>query len=229
MPVARVGVASGPFFQQLYLSADRCAVLPFLDRSRAAGATALMLTVDAPASAIGTPFRRPGRTVSEDWPDGAPAGHASDLSLDDIGWLRDSTGLPVLCKGVLRADDAVAAVDAGAEGIVVSNHGGRQIASVVPTADVLPAIAEAVGGRVPVIVDSGIRSPDDVVKAIALGAHAVMLGRPIAWALARGGAEAVAGYLDAFLAELRHTMARAGAARIDDIDRSFAWSDARTL
>jgi 4-hydroxymandelate oxidase len=225
MPVARVGEASGPFFQQLYLSADRSAVLPFVERSRAAGATAFMLTVDAPASAIGTPFRQPGRTVSEDWPDGAPAGHASDLSLHDIGWLRETTGLPVFCKGVLRADDAVAAVDAGADGIVVSNHGGRQIGSVVPTAYALPAIAAAVGDRVPVIVDSGIRSPDDVLKAIALGARAVMLGRPIAWALALGGADAVAGYLEAFIHELTHTMARVGAARIGDVDRSFVWSD----
>ena len=117
----------------------------------------------------------------------------------------------MLVKGVLRGDDALACLDAGAAGIVVSNHGGRQLDRAVPTARALPEVAAAVAGRAPVLVDGGLRSGLDVLCALALGADAVLLGRPVLWALAAGGADAVADCLRALTDDLAHVMGLAGA------------------
>jgi len=126
-----------------------------------------------------------------------------------------------VAKGVQRADDAVRCIEAGAAAIVVSNHGGRQLDDAPATADILPEIVDAVAGRVEVYVDGGIRRAPDVAKALALGARAVMVGRPSLWALAAGGADGVASLLRWYESELRRTMALCGASTVAAIDRSL--------
>jgi 4-hydroxymandelate oxidase len=123
----------------------------------------------------------------------------------------------VVVKGVLRGDDAVACLDAGAVGVVVSNHGGRQLDGVVATADALPEVAAAVGDRAEVYVDGGIRHGTDVLKALALGARAVLVGRPVLWGLSAGGATGVERVLSGLMAELRLAMALCGAVSPDEI------------
>jgi 4-hydroxymandelate oxidase len=143
------------------------------------------------------------------------------LTPDDIGWLAGLSPLPVVAKGVQRADDAVRCIEAGAAAIVVSNHGARQLADAPATADLLPEIIDAVAGRVEVYVDGGIRRGPDVCKALALGARAVLVGRPSLWALATGGADGVTQLLRWYESELRRTMALCGAASVDGLDRSL--------
>ncbi|QXL83423.1 L-lactate dehydrogenase [Comamonas sp. NLF-1-9] len=140
------------------------------------------------------------------------------VTWQDIAWLRQQWKGRLLLKGILSAEDAQAAVDAGADGIVVSNHGGRQLDAAPATASVLPAIAQAVGGRTELLVDGGIRSGVDVFKALALGAHGVLIGRPWVWALAAGGEAGVARLLAHWQRELRTTMMLTGVGRLQDID-----------
>ncbi len=137
------------------------------------------------------------------------------LTLGTVGWLRGESGLPVVVKGVLRGDDAIACVDAGAAGIVVSNHGGRQLDGTVATADALGEVVEAVAGRAEVYVDGGIRRGTDVVRA--LGARAVLVGRPVVWGLVSGGADGVRGVLDGFREELERALAPCGALTVADV------------
>jgi len=141
------------------------------------------------------------------------------LSWDDLAFLRERTRLPILLKGVLHPADAEAAVEHGMDGIYVSNHGGRQVDGSVGTMDVLPAIVDAVGGRVPVVVDSGVRSGADVFRALALGASAVGLGRPYVWGLAAGGEEGVREVIRNLRADFDLTMGLAGCASLSDIGR----------
>ncbi len=150
-------------------------------------------------------------STSGRWTDQARADQAADLTFGDIGWLARLGGVPVLVKGVLRADDARACVTAGAAGVIVSNHGGRQLDRAVPTALALPAVAAEVGGSAAVFVDGGLRTGEDVLAALGLGARAVFLGRPVLWALACGGADGVRDLLAAMTADLAHLMALAGA------------------
>ncbi|MFL5896288.1 MAG: lactate 2-monooxygenase [Thermoleophilaceae bacterium] len=131
--------------------------------------------------------------------------------------IRDNTSLPVLLKGILHPDDARRAAEIGVDGIVVSNHGGRQVDGAIASMEALPQIVDAVPDDFPVLLDSGIRSPADAFKAIALGARAVLLGRPYAWALALGGEEGVATYLKSFLAELDLTLALSGYSSFDEV------------
>jgi isopentenyl diphosphate isomerase/L-lactate dehydrogenase-like FMN-dependent dehydrogenase len=132
------------------------------------------------------------------------------LTWSDLAWLREQTALPILVKGVLHRDDARAALDAGADGIVVSNHGGRQVDGAVGALDCLPAVVDAVHGRVPVLLDSGVRTGADVVKAVALGARAVLVGRPYVLGLALGGEDGVRHVLRCLLAETDLTLALTG-------------------
>jgi 4-hydroxymandelate oxidase len=143
------------------------------------------------------------------------------LTPDDIGWLADLSHLPVVAKGVQRADDAVRCADAGAAAVVVSNHGARQLDDAPATADILPEIVDAVAGRLEVYVDGGIRRAPDAAKALALGARAVLVGRPSLWALAAGGADGVASLLRWYESELRRTMALCGAPTVGQLDRSL--------
>jgi len=139
------------------------------------------------------------------------------LSWDDLAFLRQRTRLPILLKGILHPADALAAVQHGMDGIVVSNHGGRQVDGAIATMDALPAVVEAVGGRVPVLLDSGVRSGADVFRALALGASAVGLGRPYVWALAAAGEDGVREVVRNLRADFDLTMGLAGVASVRDI------------
>ncbi len=142
------------------------------------------------------------------------------LTWDDLDWLRGLTELPLLVKGVLTAEDALAAKERGADGIIVSNHGGRQVDGAVASLDALVEVRDALGDDTTVLVDSGIRGGADVVKAMALGADAVLLGRPYVWGLAVGGQEGVEVVIRQLLAETDLTLALAGGTAIRDLDRS---------
>ncbi|MFH9015463.1 alpha-hydroxy acid oxidase [Streptomyces sp. NPDC017943] len=221
-----VAAAAGPWWFQVYWLRDAEVTRSQVDRAVAAGARALVLTVDAPyvppRATSGLPLPLP-----EDDPLCRAVGVGTrlpgweqdpSLGLDAIGRLHRMSGLPVLVKGVLRADDAKACVAAGAAGVIVSNHGGRQLDRAASTADALPAVAAAVGAEVPVLVDGGVRTGTDVLMALALGARAVLLGRPVVWALALGGAAGVTALLDSYRTQLSTAMALAGCARPADID-----------
>jgi 4-hydroxymandelate oxidase len=138
----------------------------------------------------------------------------TDMSWSDLEWLRAISPVPVLIKGLVHPDDATQAIRCGASGLVVSNHGGRQLDTAPSTAAALPAVIEAVGGRVPVLVDGGIRRGTDIVKAMAMGAAAVLVGRPVLWGLAVGGAEGVRSMLEMLRTELDEAMALCGCASL---------------
>ena len=140
---------------------------------------------------------------------------------DRLASLREMTSLPILLKGVLHPDDAQLAIDHGMDGLIVSNHGGRQVDGAIAALDALPGVVEAVDGRVPVLFDSGVRTGADAVKALALGAKAVLLGRPYIWGLALGGEDGVRQVLRAFLADLDLTVALSGRRSIDELDPSL--------
>ncbi len=229
----------GPRWMQVYVLRDRGRTAELAVRAAAAGYGALVLTVDAPVPGL----RRRERERDVRLPDGLHLPNLSDgsahearqggfmaavsrqfdrsLTFDDIGWLAGLCGLPVVVKGVLRADDAARCVDAGAAGVIVSNHGARQLDDAPATADVLAGVVDAVAGRGEVYVDGGIRRAGDAAKALALGAGAVLVGRPVLWALATGGAEGVAGLLAWMEAELGRVMALCGAPTVADLDRSL--------
>jgi isopentenyl diphosphate isomerase/L-lactate dehydrogenase-like FMN-dependent dehydrogenase len=141
------------------------------------------------------------------------------LTWDDLPWLRRQTRLPILLKGILHPDDARRAVELGVEGVIVSNHGGRQVDGAVASLDALPAVVEAVAGRTTVLFDGGIRRGTDVFKALALGARAVLLGRPYCWGLAVGGEQGVREVLRNLLAEVELTLGLAGCASCADVGR----------
>jgi lactate 2-monooxygenase len=142
------------------------------------------------------------------------------LTWKDLAFLRERTRLPILLKGILHPDDALRAIDSGMDGIIVSNHGGRQVEGVRPSLDALPDIAAAVKGRVPLLFDSGIRRGSDAIKAIALGAKAVLLGRPYMWGLALAGEQGVREVLSNFLADLDLTLALSGYTSFGELDLS---------
>jgi isopentenyl diphosphate isomerase/L-lactate dehydrogenase-like FMN-dependent dehydrogenase len=147
------------------------------------------------------------------------------LTWHDLAWLRRQTGLPILLKGLLHPEDARQAVEHGIEGVIVSNHGGRQVDGAVASLDALPAVAEAVAGRAAVLFDGGIRRGADVFKALALGARAVLLGRPFCWGLAVGGEQGVREVLRNLLADVELTLGLAGCASCADISRGSLAED----
>ena len=148
------------------------------------------------------------------------------LNWDDVALVRDATRLPLLLKGILHPDDARRALDYGVDGIVVSNHGGRQVDGAIASLDALPAIVSAVGERVPVLLDSGIRGGADVFKALALGARAVLIGRPYCYGLAIAGEAGVREVIQNFFADLDLTLALTGHARLVDIGPASVTSTA---
>ncbi len=141
------------------------------------------------------------------------------VTWEDLPWLREQTELPIVLKGVLHADDARRAADAGVQGLIVSNHGGRQVDGAIGALDALPLVCEAVGDRMEILFDSGIRTGSDIFKALALGASAVCLGRPYMWGLALDGQAGVQQVLRCLLAELDLTLALSGCTTIAEIDR----------
>ncbi|MCK9902489.1 alpha-hydroxy-acid oxidizing enzyme [Parafrankia colletiae] len=228
-PYTEVRDASPAWWAQVYVLRDRAVTRDLVARAVEAGAGALVLTVDTPV--LGDrpypyPYPYPwpgsdapwygGRLLTDIAPEDIAT--ATDVTFDDIGWLREISRLPVVVKGILRADDAVAAVQAGARGVVVSNHGGRQLDAAVPTATALPEIAQALAGSgAETYVDGGLRGGVHVLAALALGARAVLIGRPTLWALAAGSADGVHHLLETMTGELRRAMTLVGARGIDEL------------
>ncbi|HTG48545.1 MAG TPA: alpha-hydroxy acid oxidase [Actinomycetota bacterium] len=213
--VAATGDA--PRWWQLYVSEDRGFTATMLQRVAAAGFRAIVWTVDLPAYGI---RRRDERNAFEIPPELVPAGFGNDgrITWDDLPWIREHAGgLPVLLKGILTREDAELAVRAGADGIVVSNHGARQLDAVPAALDALPEVVEAVAGAVPVLLDGGVRTGTDVLTALALGATAVLVGRPAAWGLALGGADGVERVLGILREELENAMTLCGCASVAEI------------
>lgn len=243
--------ATVPVLLQLYIGADRGFTREFLQRAEAAGCAAVELTVDTPI--WGT--RRREAVTGFHLPDGvdvvnlrhetggeraAVSGNpsaggsigevlgwtiSSNLTWADLEWLCSTTALPILPKGICRPDDARRAVDAGASGIVVSNHGGRQLDGAPPTARSLPRVVDAVGDAVPVVVDGGIRRGTDVLRALALGARAVQVGRPVLWGLGAAGDAGVHRVLELLVTEFDQAMALSGCAAVDDITADLLTGD----
>ena len=149
------------------------------------------------------------------------SGIDASLTWSDVEWLRARTRLPIILKGIVRGDDAVRAVDYGVAGIIVSNHGGRQLDTAIPTIRALPEVVEAVAGRAEVLIDGGVRRGTDAIKALALGARAVLVGRPVVWGLAAAGETGARRVLDLLRAEIDLAMALCGCPTIADISRDL--------
>ncbi len=225
---------------QLYIHRDRGLTRELIGRAEGAGCRALCLTVDTPF------FGRRDRDMRNAFrlPEGHVMGNLRDARLDEaaaglsgllaysrqldpsldwsaVEWLRSSTRLPVVLKGILDPRDATEAVRLGADGVIVSNHGGRQLDETVAALDALPGVVEAVAGAVPVLMDGGVRRGTDVLKALALGARAVLVGRPILWGLAAAGQAGVERVLALLRAELEHAMALSGRPDVARVDRGL--------
>jgi 4-hydroxymandelate oxidase len=235
--------ATGPLWLQLYWLQQREALAALAKRAVTAGYEALVLTVDAPRIGrrlrdIRNEFAVPPhiQAVNLDPALMAPAYDADGIAKharqtfdqtitwSDLEWLKGLTDLPLVLKGVLSPEDAELAIQHGVDAIVVSNHGGRQLDGAVPSLRALPAIAQRVAGRIPVLFDGGVRSGRDVFIALASGATSVLIGRPVLWALGAGGAPMVTSLLGMLNEELENVMALAGRPRIADITGSALWS-----
>lgn len=233
--------AGSPLWFQLYIQRDRDFTLDLVKRAEAAGYAALVVTADAPLHGIRNREQRAGFRV--------PAGiepanlrgmkptppsdrvFGSELvtgspTWKDLAWLQSHTSLPVIVKGILDAHDAVIALDQGVAGLIVSNHGGRTLDGLPPAIEALPKIAERVAGRAPILVDGGIRRGTDVFKSLALGASAVMIGRPSLHGLTAAGAVGVAHVLKILRSELEIAMVLTGRQELASIDRSALWHQA---
>jgi 4-hydroxymandelate oxidase len=228
---------------QLYFYKDRGLTKSLVQRAEAAGCKALVLTVDSPLlgrreADVRNRFQLPSNlrignlvgsnidNLPSDVDDSGLATYIASLydpalTWNDIAWFREITDLPILLKGILRADDARLAIKNGASGIVVSNHGGRQLDTAIATIRALPEIVETVEGRCKVLVDGGIRRGTDVFKALALGADAVMVGRPLLWGLSVSGRSGAAHVLEILNAELDLTMALSGCPSLGSITKDM--------
>jgi 4-hydroxymandelate oxidase len=209
--------AHGTKWWQLYVFTDRAFTVEMLGRVAAAGYGAIVMTVDFQDNGLRHRDTRSGFVM--------PIGLSTSelqydpaISWDDLPWIREQVpGLPLLLKGILTAEDAALAVDAGVDGIVVSNHGGRQLDGAAATITALPEVVNAVAGRIPVLMDGGVRRGTDIVKALALGASAVLVGRPTAWGLAVNGEQGVVDVLEILRTELMNAMMLTGSRSLADI------------
>jgi L-lactate dehydrogenase (cytochrome) len=243
--IAEAGGAGAPRWFQLYWANDRGLMESFVGRAERAGYSAIVVTVDTfipgwkprdlqqawlpflEGMGVGNYFQDPvfreglERTPDED--QGAATGHFlgvqanPSLTWDDLSTLRELTSLPIVVKGIQHVDDAREAARRGLDGIVVSNHGGRQVDGAIASLDALAPIADAVGGELAILFDSGVRGGADILKALALGADAVCLGRPYVWGLTLGGEAGVEAVLRMVLGELDLTMALCGLTRLEEI------------
>lgn len=232
--IAKVG---GPRLFQLYLFKDRAASKRLLDEARRCGYQAVVLTVDAPVLGVRprdekNTFRLPPHMKmanvnmdtlavqeEDDTDSRGQFNKTVEADLDEaaLRWVVKNAGMPVWVKGVMRGDDALRAVRAGAKGIVVSNHGGRQVEGCMPTLHALGAVRRTVPGTVPVLVDGGVRTGEDVVRALGLGADAVLIGREVLWALAVGGEDAVRKLLQGIKEAMKTCMRLIGATTVDEL------------
>lgn len=231
--------ASGPLWFQIYVNKDRAFTRELLQRAVAAGFRAIVVTCDAPCWGVREadirngfhlpPGIEPVNLTASDLHGSSLSHHGAgmgeimswmlnpSLTWKDIESIAGEVTVPVIVKGICRADDALQAVRHGAKGIIVSNHGGRQLDGAPATIEVLPAVAQALGGRVPLLVDGGIRRGTDVLKALASGAKAVLVGRPLLWGLAMGGEAGVRKALEMLGKEFDLAMALCGCATLDEI------------
>jgi 4-hydroxymandelate oxidase len=238
--------SSGPRWFQLYVYRDKAITRELVERAAAAGYEALCLTVDTPLAGHRERDRRNRlRLPAHLGMDNFPASHAdshkagvegesalaryiadmwdANLTWDDVDWLRGVSPLPIVIKGVLAPDDATLAVNHGAAAVVVSNHGARQLDGVPASITVLPRVVDAVTGRAEILLDGGVRRGTDVLKALALGAKAVLVGRPVLWGLTLDGAEGVTAVLEHLRAELDLAMALAGCRTIIDVSPALIY------
>ena len=238
--VAEAG--DGPQWFQLYVYKDRGMTRELVARAETAGYRALVLTVDTPL--LGRRYRdlRNGFALPQGlsmrnfeaamsnparWGTHSSFGayvhdlFDATLTWDAVAWLRKQTHLPLLLKGILTADDARIAVEHGVDGVIVSNHGGRQLDGAPPSIEALPEVVDAIHGRTAVLMDGGVRRGTDVLKALALGAQAVCIGRPYLWALAAAGEAGVRDVLRLLKEELALAMALSGRPAIADVDRAL--------
>lgn len=227
------GTAPGAVrWYQLYPYADGGMTRAVVDAAREHAYDALVITVDVPVPAVRERDRRSGFAIPAHLglpsvptpagrgpitPDEVGGLMKADLGWADIEAFAERSGMPVVVKGILAPDDAARAVDAGARGVVVSNHGGRQLDTAIATIDALPAVVDAVGADIEVYLDSGVRRGTDVLKALALGARAVLVGRPVAWANGAAGEEGVRTVLRQLVAEFETSMALGGCADVGEI------------
>src|SRR5690606_34056075 len=235
---------------QLYIQPDREFTATLVRRAEASGCRALVVTVDAPVSGVRNREKRSGFALPAGVaavnlqgmralpPQAARAGEsplltsalvASAPTWKDVAWLRSLTRLPILLKGVLAPDDARRALDEGIAGVIVSNHGGRALDTVPASIEALPAIAQAVGGRMPLLLDGGIRRGTDIVKALALGASAGLVGRPFMHGLAAAGALGVVHVLHILRTELEMAMVLCGRRTLAELDASLVRAGGQRL
>jgi 4-hydroxymandelate oxidase len=235
-------VAASPLWFQLYINPDRGFTQELVRRVEAAGCAAIVLTVDSPT--LGPRYRELRNKFN--LPPGIERANLRGLAtatggqrpteneiysatLDpkltwrDVEWLRARTKLPVLLKGILHPDDAARAIEVGAAGVIVSNHGGRNLDTLPATIEALPRIAARIAGRAPVLVDGGIRRGTDILKALALGANAVLIGRPYLWGLAVSGAAGVTRVVNILRREFEMALALTGRPSIAAIDDTVIW------
>ncbi|KFP06070.1 Hydroxyacid oxidase 1, partial [Calypte anna] len=228
----------GLHWLQLYVYKDREVTKSLVRRAERAGYKGIFVTADTPflgrrIDDVRNKFQLPPHLSDLAFSSGKDFGENSGLSVyvaeaidpsinwEDIKWLRGLTSLPIIVKGILRADDAKEAVKIGVNGILVSNHGARQLDGVPATIDVLPEITEAVEGKVEVFLDGGVRKGTDVIKALALGAKAVFIGRPLIWGLVYQGEEGAKEVLQMLKEEFRLAMALSGCQRVEEIGRTL--------
>ena len=230
-----------PKWFQLYVHSDRGLTKSLIERAETSGYLAIVITVDAPVLGRRIADERNSFALPEgmrmeniaaavediDNEDGsmlsalAASRHDASFTWGDLDWVRSVTSLPIIIKGLVRADDAELAESNGAAGMVVSNHGGRQLDSTVASLHALPAVRQAVSSNVALLVDGGVRRGTDVLKALALGADAVQIGRPVIWGLAVSGAEGVAAVIGLLREELTVAMKLSGCPSIASIDESL--------
>lgn len=224
--------AQGRVWFQLYVHRDRGVTRELVQRAEAAGCTALCITVDAPVIPMRDREKRRGIRWSYRGQPSSPGGRVSPIYADaldptvtweTVAWIRSFSKTPVLLKGILAPDDARRAAGDGVAGVIVSNHGGRNLDTTLATIEALPAVAEAMQGRTTILLDGGIRRGTDVVKALALGARAVLIGRPYLWGLAVDGAAGVQRVIEILRAELEAAMALCGTPSLSRIRRELLW------
>jgi isopentenyl diphosphate isomerase/L-lactate dehydrogenase-like FMN-dependent dehydrogenase len=224
--------SQGPKWFQIYFPSDRGYARELLQRAKSAGYKVIVITVDATVTSnrervmriLGAPtpdFHLGNKPTTAGIDPLMAQVHKRDLNWDDVAFCGAETGLPVVVKSIISVNNVVQAIERGCAGVWISNHGGRQLDNSAAPMTVLPRIADAVKGRVPIIVDGGFRRGQDVFRAIALGASAVALGRPIIYGLSLGGANGVQGVLQHMKTELQMVMQLSGVASIKDIDRKY--------